>query len=67
MTHNRYVHWFLYIAFFWMLSACGGGGGDAVPSVTLQSISVTPVSSSIAKGLTKQLTATGTYSDGTSQ
>ena len=30
---------------------------------TLQSIAVTPVNPSIAKGLTQQFTATGTYSD----
>jgi hypothetical protein len=36
-------------------------------SVTLQSIAVTPASPSIAKGLTKQFTATGTYSDGSTQ
>ena len=67
MTHNRYVRWFLYVAFFWMLSACGGGGDTAPNPVTLQSISITPSNPSIVKGLTKQLTATGTYSDGASQ
>jgi hypothetical protein len=34
-----------------------------VTAATLQSIAVTPASPSIAKGLTQQFTATGTYSD----
>ncbi len=38
-----------------------------VTSAVLQTITVTPVSSSIAAGLTQQLTAKGRYSDGTSQ
>src|SRR4051812_38673639 len=49
------------------LSACGGGGGDgaALPK-TLVSIAVTPNSSDLPVGLTLQLQATGTFSDGTS-
>jgi DNA-binding beta-propeller fold protein YncE len=43
----------------------GGGGGSPAPVVTLTSIAVTPASPSIALGKTIQLTATGTYSDGT--
>jgi len=38
-----------------------------VTAATLSSISVTPASQSIAKGLTLQYTATGTYSDSTTQ
>ena len=38
-----------------------------VTPATLVSISVTPDAASIASGLTKQLTATGSYSDGTSK
>jgi TolB protein len=38
-----------------------------VNPATLQSIAVTPVNPAIAKGKTKQLTATGTYSDGTTK
>ncbi|MCP5495770.1 MAG: Ig-like domain-containing protein [Leptospiraceae bacterium] len=37
------------------------------PAVTLSSISVTPATKSIAKGLTQQYTATAIYSDGTNQ
>ena len=38
-----------------------------VLSAALQSIAVTPANSSIADGLTQQFTATGTYSDGSTQ
>src|SRR5208283_3424992 len=41
--------------------------GLTVTSATLQSIAVTPASPSIAKGLTQQFNATGTYSDGSTQ
>src|SRR5207245_1355681 len=36
-------------------------------SATLQSIAVTPANPSVPKGLTQQFTATGTYSDNTTQ
>lgn len=54
-----------------IISACGGGSSDkenttALQTATLQSITVTPTSASIAAGLTQQFTATGNYSDGTS-
>jgi uncharacterized protein YjdB len=39
----------------------------AVTSATLTSIAVVPANSSIAKGATLQLSATGTFSDGTTQ
>ena len=38
-----------------------------VTAATLQSIAVTPANPSIAKGLTQQFTATGTYSDSSTQ
>jgi hypothetical protein len=38
-----------------------------VTAATLQSIAVTPANPSIAKGLTEQFTATGTYSDSSTQ
>ena len=38
-----------------------------VTAATLQSIAVTPASPSITKGLTEQFTATGTYSDSSTQ
>jgi uncharacterized protein YjdB len=53
-----------------ILSACGGGGGGGAATATgatLTSIAVTPANPSIAASTTQQCTATGTYSDGTSQ
>ncbi len=50
------------------LIACGGGGNGAGPAiVTLQSITVTSPSGSVAAGLTEQFTATGNFSDGTTK
>lgn len=53
-------------ALLFLLTACGGGGhsNSAPPPVTLASITVTPTSPSIAKGLTQQLSAKGTFTDG---
>jgi 6-phosphogluconolactonase len=51
-----------------LLAACGGGGGGggSMPAAaTLSSIAITPASPSIVLGTTTQLTATGSYSDGT--
>lgn len=56
-----------------VLCACGGGSssssgtGSNSPVVALTSIAVTPSSPTVASGLTQQFSATGTYSDGTSQ
>ena len=55
-----------------LLVACGGGGSSTenpTPSskVKLVSIAVSPSSPSFAKGLQQQLTATGSYSDGSSK
>ena len=52
-----------------LLVSCGGAGSSATPAppVTLQSISVSPQSATLAAGLTQQYGATGKYSDGTSQ
>jgi hypothetical protein len=52
-----------------VISCSGGssGGGSETSTVTLSSITVTPVNPSIALGATQQFTATGTYSDHTSQ
>lgn len=53
-----------------LLAACGGGGKDSSSSTTttptLLSIAVTPATPTVAVGLTQQMTATGTYSDGKS-
>ncbi len=58
-----------------LLSGCGGGSGSVDQSAgaadtndagaTLTAIAVTPAAQSIPIGVTKQFTATGTYSDGT--
>jgi 6-phosphogluconolactonase (cycloisomerase 2 family) len=51
-----------------LLAACGGGGGGGAsppPMVTLTSIAVAAANPSFALGTTDQLTATGSYSDGT--
>ena len=45
----------------------GGGGGGAPAAPTLLSISVTPANSSIVAGGSQQFTATGTFSDGSTQ
>lgn len=55
-----------------LLTACGGGdqGRDPIlglPAATLSALAVTPASSTIATGVKQQLTATATYSDGTTR
>ncbi len=55
-----------------VLMACGGGGGgggsgDGGGNVTLESITVVPANSVVSVGNTKQFTATGTYSDSSTQ
>lgn len=52
-----------------LLAACGGGSDNSTPATTtptLLSIAVTPATPTVAVGLTQQMTATGTYSDGKS-
>jgi len=49
-------------------AACGGGGGGGHPQpVTLETIAVSAASASVMVGETDQLTAMGTYSDGSTQ
>ena len=48
----------------WFLVACGGASAPAPP--TLQSISVSPQNSTVVAGLTQQFSATGHFSDGSS-
>jgi len=45
----------------------GGGGGTSGGQVTLQSITVSPSTASIAQGTTQAFTAMGNYSDGSSK
>ena len=56
------------------LGSCGGGGNSGSsnqnpppPAATLTSLAVNPVSDSLMPGATKQFTATGHYSDGSSK
>lgn len=59
----------LLIPMMALLTACGGGSKSSsttTPAPTLLSIAVTPATPTVAVGLTKQMTATGSYSDGTS-
>ncbi|WP_051321319.1 beta strand repeat-containing protein [Chrysiogenes arsenatis] len=62
--------WYSIICFmlivFGSITGCGGGGGhwDGVPRA-LSSITVTPASSTVIIGLSKDFIATGLYSDGT--
>ena len=51
----------------WILVACGGGANSPTPPTpTLQSISVSPQNGTVAAGITQQFSATGHYSDGSS-
>src|SRR5262249_56712675 len=49
------------------LSGITGSTVLTVTAAALQSIAVTPANPSVAKGLTQQFTATGTYSDSSTQ
>ena len=49
------------------MPGCGGNGSNPPPVVTLTSISITPLNQSIPAGNTLQFTATGNYSDGSTQ
>ncbi len=63
------------VIFLAILTACGSGGGSSSmnngsttpPGATLKSIQVTSSSSSVPAGLTVQFTATGKYSDNSTQ
>lgn len=49
------------------LAACGSSNGGGTGSATLTSITVTPSNPSISQGTTEPFTATGTFSDGSTQ
>ena len=70
-SRHRSITAALLVALMGMLTACGGGGSPSasgsVPPVQLTSIAVGPPDASVAMGQTKQLTATGLYSDGSKQ
>ncbi len=63
----RSFRFFMLINVCAIAASCGSQvGTENITPATLQTIAVTPVNPSIAKGLTNQFIATGTYSDGTS-
>ena len=60
--------WLVILVVIFLLAAftaCGGGGSSATaPPASLTAINITPASPSLALGLTQQMTAMGTFSDG---
>jgi len=69
MKLNKLFFFILISLLVISFSGCGGGGGGSTstPAVTLASIAVTPANPGILSGTvaTEQFTATGTYSDST--
>jgi len=64
----RFFNMFLLIVFILFISACNGSDDPArAPVRALVSIAVTPNNPGIVVGTTQQFTATGTYSDNTTQ
>jgi hypothetical protein len=64
---NLMLRVFLLIALALLPLGCGGGGGGGGGGATLTAITVTPANSSVAPGTSQQFTATGTFSNGTTQ
>ena len=61
---------FILLLLLVAISGCGGGGGgggSTTTTKTLVSIAVTPANPNIAAGTNQQFSATGTYSDSTTQ
>jgi len=59
-----------FVPIFLLITSCSGGsgsGGSGTSTVTLSSITIAPANPGMLPGTTKQLTATGTYSNGTKQ
>jgi hypothetical protein len=51
-----------------LLTGCsGGGGGDSPATKTLVALTLSPINPSISQGTVQQFTATGTYSDNSTQ
>ena len=50
-----------------LMIGCGGGGGGSPATKTLVSLALSPINPSIFKGTVQQFTATGTYSDSSTQ
>jgi 6-phosphogluconolactonase (cycloisomerase 2 family) len=82
-THSKWQFCMVIALGLLLLNGCGGGAGSttsggtanptptptptATPAATLVSIAVSPQGSAVAAGLIQQLSAKGTFSDGTSQ
>lgn len=61
---QTFIIWFLFSV---LLIGCGGGGGSSAPLVTLDSLALSSVNSTLDVGDTLQLTATGEYSNTTTE
>ena len=58
----------IFILILALMIGCGGGGGGDTPATkTLVSLAVTPINASLPGGAVQQFTATGTYSDASTQ
>ncbi len=58
----------IFILILALTIGCGGGGGGSNPvTKTLASLALTPLNLSLPRGTVQQFTATGTYSDGSTQ
>ncbi|PMS18845.1 hypothetical protein C0Z18_16090 [Trinickia dabaoshanensis] len=67
ITTNRSLRPIILLATAILMNACGGhgaGAGAGANSATLQSISITPSPANTGVGITRQFTATGHFSDG---
>jgi len=66
---GQFKIWFLVLLIAVFMAGCGCGGGEETPAPTptLLSITVSPSNPDIVLGSTQQFTATGTFSDNTTQ
>jgi uncharacterized repeat protein (TIGR03803 family) len=64
----KWMRRFAALTMLALMAACGGGGGGPTgPAPTLQSLAITPATSSQLLGKPVQYHATGTYSDGSTR
>lgn len=66
-SNNVLIRFILALAVALAAGCSGGGGGGGSAPKTLVSITVTPANPSVTAGATQQFSATGTFSDGTTQ
>ena len=67
MKSNNFLVRTLVLLPLLVLPGCGGGGGSPTAAPTLVSITVTPANPSIVPGGSQQFTATGTFSNSTTE